>query len=108
MLEAHLLIDHQNLAATHRATFERLNPITGQVSTRAAAASIEDALAAANGAAAAFAAWSETSPSARRAILNRAADLMVARSSDFAAAMAVETGATARWAQFNCHIAAEM
>ena len=108
MLEAPLLIDHQNLAAKHGATFERLNPITGQVSTRAAAASVEDALVAANGAAAAFAAWSETGPSARRVILNRAAELMMARSSDFAAAMAAETGATASWAQFNCHIAAEM
>jgi acyl-CoA reductase-like NAD-dependent aldehyde dehydrogenase len=105
MLEAPLLINHQNLAAKHGATFERLNPITGQVSTRAAAASVEDALAAANGAVAAFAAWSETGPSARRVILNRAAELMMARSSDFTAAMAAETGATASWAQFNCHIA---
>lgn len=108
MLEAPMLIDNENVAATAGATFDRLNPITGEVSTRAAAATVDDAIKAANSAAAAFPAWSETSPEARRAVLNKAAELMLARTPDFIQAMAAETGATEGWAGFNCYLASNM
>ncbi|MCF8198808.1 MAG: aldehyde dehydrogenase [Sulfuritalea sp.] len=103
-----MLIDNENVAATAGATFDRLNPITGEVSTRAAAATVDDAIKAANSAAAAFPAWSETSPEARRAVLNKAAELMLARTPDFIQAMAAETGATEGWAGFNCYLASNM
>jgi vanillin dehydrogenase len=108
MLQASLLINHQNRAASNEATFDRVSPVTGAACTQAAAATVEDALDAANAAAAAFVSWSETSPSERRSILFRAADLMVERRDLFAKAMAAETGAAASWAEFNCRIAAEM
>ena len=61
------------------ATFDRLNPVTGEVATTAPAATIADANAAADAAAAAFPAWSAIGPNARRALLNKAADALEAR-----------------------------
>jgi benzaldehyde dehydrogenase (NAD) len=106
--EAHLLIGNNDRAAAGDASFERLNPLTGAVATRAAAASVADANSAAEAAAAAFPAWSEMAPALRRALLNRAADLLEGRAAEFAAMMAAETGATEAWAGFNCTLAAGM
>ena len=58
MIAVDLMIDNANVKATGNATFERLNPMTGEVAARAAAASAADASAAADAAAAAFPAWS--------------------------------------------------
>ena len=90
------------------ATFDRLNPVTGEVASRAAAAPIADAKRAADAAAAAFPAWSATGPNARRAILLKAADLLASKAPQFIELMAAETGATAGWAGFNVHLAAGM
>ncbi|MEQ8165390.1 MAG: salicylaldehyde dehydrogenase, partial [Alphaproteobacteria bacterium] len=49
-----LLIANEDHQATGGAVFERLNPISGEVATRAAAATVEDARRAADAAAAAF------------------------------------------------------
>ena len=73
MEEVQLLIGDRDVAATHAATFSRANPLSGQIATRAAAASVADALAIADSAAAAFPKWSATGPSERRAKLLRAA-----------------------------------
>lgn len=103
-----LLINNKDVAAHGDATFDRLNPITGEVSTRSAAASVDDARAAAAAAAAAFPLWSAMAPGARRSVLNKAADLLAARTPDFIAAMRAETGASDVWAGFNCHLGANM
>ncbi|WP_186267296.1 aldehyde dehydrogenase [Burkholderia gladioli] len=108
MLRASLLIDNQDRQAANGASFTRANPVTGEARTEAAAATVQDALDAANSAAAAFAGWSATTPGERRAILFRAAELIDARGERFAEAMAAETGAAASWAHFNCRIAADM
>jgi acyl-CoA reductase-like NAD-dependent aldehyde dehydrogenase len=107
-MDINLLIAGKDVAATGGATFERRNPVTGQVASRAAAASIADANAAVDAAAAAFPKWSAMGPSARRAILNKAADALEARTPEFIALMADEIGATAGWAGFNCFLAAGM
>ena len=78
MFEVDLLIDNAEAKAAGGATFDRLNPMTGEVASRAAAAGVDDAKRAADAAAAAFPAWSETAPGARRALLNKAADLLEA------------------------------
>ena len=88
--------------------FERLDPMNGEVATRAAAASKSEALAAAAAAAAAFPVWSERGPNERRALLMRAASALEARAGDFVAAMMSETGATEGWARFNLMLAAGM
>lgn len=108
MTELGLLIDNETVPATGGATFERTNPISGDVATRAAAATIDDALRAADAAAAAFPAWSKTSPRERRAILLKAASSLEARVGEFVGAMADEIGATAGWAGFNVGLAADM
>jgi len=103
-----LLIAGRDTPAAGSATFNRHNPISGEVATRAAAASTGDALAAADAAAAAFPHWSALGPAARRAKLNRAADLLESRAQQFATILAAETGATAGWGHFNVHLAAGM
>jgi acyl-CoA reductase-like NAD-dependent aldehyde dehydrogenase len=106
MLELPLLVRDRDVAASNGAIFHRRNPITGEVVTRAAAATLADALSAASAAASAFPDWSQTAPSLRRAKLMKAADLLEGRADDFAAAMAEETGATAAWARFNLELGA--
>ena len=101
-----LIIGGQNVAAANGATFVRNNPVTGQPATEAAAAGVADACKAADAAEAAFAAWSETGPNARRALLLKAADLLLAKTPDFIDAMMNEVGATAPWAGFNVMLAA--
>lgn len=87
-------------------SFSRRNPLTGEVETTAAAASVEDASAVAAAAAAAFPAWSAVGPNARRALLMKAADALEARGDAFVDAMMGEIGATEGWARFNLMLAA--
>jgi len=103
-----LLIAGRDVPASRSATFNRLNPISGEVATQAAAASVEDARAAADAAAAAFPKWSAIGPSERRAKLNKAAELLETRSAQFASILTTETGATGGWGHFNVHLAANM
>jgi len=108
MEDINLLIAGRDVPAANSATFNRLNPVSGEVATRAAAASVDDARSAADAAAAAFPKWSALGPSERRAKLNKAADLLEARAGQFAAILTTETGATAGWGHFNVHLAAGM
>jgi acyl-CoA reductase-like NAD-dependent aldehyde dehydrogenase/ABC-type branched-subunit amino acid transport system ATPase component len=108
MIAVDLMIDNADQRAAGSATFDRLNPMTGDIASRAAAASAADARRAVDAAAAAFPAWAELAPAARRDLLNRAADLIAAAAARFAPVMAGETGSTAMWAGFNCMLAAGM
>ena len=107
-LTTQLRIGGKPRPAASGATFERRNPISGEVVTVAAAASDADAAAAVDAAAGALAAWSALGPNARRALLLAAADLLQARTPDFIARVAAETGGTAGWAGFNVFLAAGM
>ncbi|WP_430396524.1 aldehyde dehydrogenase [Ferrovibrio sp.] len=108
MFETQLLIGGKDVAASGGKTFERRNPLSGDVASRAAAASVADANAAADAAAAAYPGWSALGPNARRALLLKAADNLAARAPDFIARMQAEIGATAAWAGFNVHLASGM
>jgi benzaldehyde dehydrogenase (NAD) len=108
MYDVKLLIGGQLLGAQSGASFERRNPVSGALVTRAAAALVADAAAAADAAASAFPAWSALNPGARRAMLNKAADLLEARAAEIALAVRDETGSTAGWGHFNVHFAASM
>ncbi|MDX8538441.1 aldehyde dehydrogenase [Mesorhizobium abyssinicae] len=103
-----LLIDGDERTATGNASFDRLDPFTGKLATRAAAASIADANAAVDAAAAAFPAWSRTGPGERRALLSKAAEVMASKVGEFTRLMMEETGATGPWAGFNVMLAANM
>ena len=94
--------------ATDDRRFRRLNPISGEIASEAAAASPADAVAAADAAAAAFPAWAALGPNARRAVLLKAAAALEAKGDAFVEAMMGETGATEGWARFNLMLAAGM
>ncbi|MER9523508.1 aldehyde dehydrogenase [Mesorhizobium sp. M0292] len=103
-----LLIDGDKRNASGSASYERMDPFTGKLATRAAAASIADANAAVEAAAAAFKTWSKTGPGERRALLSKAADVMDSKVGEFTKLMMEETGATGPWAGFNVMLAAKM
>jgi vanillin dehydrogenase len=106
-MQAHLIIDNADTSG-ERGWFERQNPVTGQVVSQGAAASVADALRAVESCAAALPAWSGMAPAARRDILLAAAALLDKRAEDFRALMIAETGASAPWAAFNARLAAGM
>ncbi|QJD79391.1 aldehyde dehydrogenase [Spirosoma rhododendri] len=103
-----LLINSKRVDASNGNTFDRINPLSGEVATTASAATKEDAVAAVEAAAKAFPAWSATSPSARRSILNKAAEILKAKTDELIAVLPTETGASGMWAGFNVHVAAGM
>jgi acyl-CoA reductase-like NAD-dependent aldehyde dehydrogenase len=103
-----LLIGGKKVAATGGATFQRKNPVTGEVASTAAAATVEDAKAAVDAAQAAFPKWSAMGPTARRKIINKAADILEARTPDFITLVSGETGGSPGWGGFNCFLAAGM
>jgi vanillin dehydrogenase len=100
------IVDGTAVEAQGGATYERKDPMTGKVASRAAAATLADVDKVVAAASAAFETWSQTGPGLRRALLLKAADLMESRTNDFIKLMLEETGATAPWAGFNVHLAA--
>lgn len=92
MFHTDLLYGGADRPASNGATFERLNPATGRVATRAAAASLDDVDAAVAAARDAFPAWSALPPGERRALLLAAAEKMEALRARFVEAAVDEAG----------------
>lgn len=103
-----LLIGGKEVPARSGRTTDDVSPYTGEVYATVAAAGPEDVTAAVDAAHAAFEGWAALAPSARRAILLRAADLLDERAGAVIALMAAEVGGTAPWAGFNVMLAANM
>jgi len=108
MLQAAMLVNNKDADSSSAKTYIRTNPMTGEAATRAAAASVADANAAVEAAAAAFPSWAALGPNERRTRLLLAADLLSKRTEDAIARMMAETGATAPWAAFNIMLASNM
>lgn len=108
MFNADLYINGAYGPAANGKRFERINPVTGQVATSAAAATVEDAQRAADAATRAFAGWSQTLPGERRRLLFAAGQALLARGDEIVAAMQDEIGATEAWARFNVKLASDM
>jgi acyl-CoA reductase-like NAD-dependent aldehyde dehydrogenase len=108
MNEVKLLIGGADVAASSGATFERRSPITGDVVSRAAAATVADVKAAIEAAHKAFPAWSKTGPGARRKLLLEAAAKLRAKSGEFSRLCVEETGAIGGWGHFNTAFAANI
>ncbi|WP_323780661.1 aldehyde dehydrogenase [Thalassovita sp.] len=100
------VINNKDSGASGGGTFDRIDPVTGEVASTAAAAKAADIGAVVAAADAAFPAWSAMGPGERRALLNKAADAMEAKSDAFVATMIAETGSTGPWAGFNVMLAA--
>jgi benzaldehyde dehydrogenase (NAD) len=103
-----LLIGGRWTEASSGSSFERTDPFTGEPAGTAAAAGREDARAAADAAADAFGEWSQSPPSQRRELLQKAAALLTERAEGIAAMVTQETGGTFGWGMFNCQLAADM
>jgi len=103
-----MLISGAECPAKSGRTFDRMDPVTGGVASTAPAAGQADVEIAVASAAKAFEAWSKTGPGTRRAILNKAADLLASKGAEFTELMIAETGATAGWAGFNVHLSANV
>lgn len=108
MIQVPLLIGDRNISPASGSSFTRRDPVTGEPASCAAAASVPDAIAAVEAAAAAFPVWSESGPTERRLRLLAAAEKLEKRAPDFTSRMTAELGATAGWAGFNVHTAAQM
>ncbi|MBE3110408.1 MAG: aldehyde dehydrogenase family protein, partial [Acidobacteria bacterium] len=88
--------------------FDIKSPVTGDVLHSCSTASSKDVTAAVESAAEAFKTWRTMTPSRRRDIFLKAAEIMESRQEELAQNMIAETGATAMWAGFNLHIAIDV
>jgi acyl-CoA reductase-like NAD-dependent aldehyde dehydrogenase len=82
------------------ATFDDLDPYTGDVVARVPAGGREDARRAIEAAAAAFPAWSKTPPAMRQQIFLRAAEILERRQDEVVSLLARETGASFGFGMF--------
>jgi acyl-CoA reductase-like NAD-dependent aldehyde dehydrogenase len=89
--------------AADGATFDDLDPFTGDVVARVPAAKREDAKRAVEAAAEAFPAWSKTSPEERQRLFLRAADVLESRGDEVVSLLASETGCTFGFGMFQLH-----
>jgi acyl-CoA reductase-like NAD-dependent aldehyde dehydrogenase len=103
-----MLVDGEAMDARSGATFERRDPYTGKVATRAPAAGVADAIAAVDAAQAAFPAWSEVGPNQRRSLLLKASEIMASKTAEFTRLVIEEIGSTKGWAGFNVMLASQM
>ena len=103
-----LLIGGEWRDAASGREYEQRFPFTGDAVGSAAAAAREDAAAAAEAAHAAFGEWSRSAPGMRRAILSKAAELLMERQREIAGVVTEETGGVFGWGMFNVELAAGM
>jgi vanillin dehydrogenase len=108
LAQQHLLIAGSWMQASSGRTYEQVFPFTGEPVGVAAAASREDARAAVQAARDAFPEWSRSAPGQRRAILSKAADLLMERQEEIAGIVTEETGGVFGWGMFNVQLAAGM
>jgi vanillin dehydrogenase len=105
---AQLLIGGEWTGARSGREYEQAFPFTDEQVGSAPAAGREDARAAVDAAQEAFAEWSRSAPGARRAILSKAADLLMERQQEIAQIVTEETGGVFGWGMFNVELAAGM
>jgi len=103
-----LLIGGRWTDAQSGQTYVQTFPYTGEEVGTAAAAGREDARAAVDAAAEAFAEWSRSAPAMRREVLGKAADLLMERQQQIAGIVTEETGGVFGWGMFNVQLAAGM
>ncbi|WP_108127581.1 aldehyde dehydrogenase [Saccharospirillum mangrovi] len=108
MYEVPMWLAGKPVAAQNNRSYSVRNPISGEIVTTAAAASVADARAAADAAATAFPVWSQKTPGERRAVLLKAADNLAALGEEAGRRVMAEMGGTGMWGGFNIHLAASM
>ncbi len=103
-----VFIDNTDSNAASGGWFERRNPVSGEIVTTAAACTAEDVERAVQSCASAFKEWSKTGPNLRRAVLNKCADALDAKASEFMRLGAEETGGSGPWIGFNVMLGASI
>jgi vanillin dehydrogenase len=106
--EVQLTIGGKQAPAFDGKTFTRANPISGDIVTRAAAATVADANAAVAAAVAALPKWSSVGPNERRTQLLAAVQRLNDAGPELMRLMIEETGASRPWAEFNLRLACSM
>jgi aldehyde dehydrogenase (NAD+) len=96
-------LDGQWVDAADGATFDDLDPFTGDLVARVPAGKRADARAAVQAAAAAFPAWSKTPPAERQRVFLKAADILESRADEVADWLIRETGAAFGFSMFQLH-----
>ncbi|KFY84022.1 hypothetical protein V500_09681 [Pseudogymnoascus sp. VKM F-4518 (FW-2643)] len=89
-------------------TFDVHSPSTNTLVHRAASATVADALSAVTAAQAAFPAWRDLPPAAKRDIFLKTAEIFKSRTEELTKYMVDETGSDAGWAAFNVNLATDM
>lgn len=108
MKNLELFIGGERRPAEGNRSFKKLDPFTEAHLCDVPDASVADARAAVDAAAAAFPAWSALPPSGRRAVLAKASELLAARAKELSGMVATEIGSPKPWGDFNCMLAANM
>jgi acyl-CoA reductase-like NAD-dependent aldehyde dehydrogenase len=101
--EAKQFIGGEWVDAAGGATFDDLDPFTGDVVAHVPASGREDAARAIESAAATFPAWSQSAPAARQAIFLKAADILESRQDEVVGLLARETGCSFGFGMFQMH-----
>src|SRR6478752_2104592 len=86
------MIGGEQRAASDGATFDVIDPATGQVLAIVASGTVDDAVSCVDAAAAAAAGWAATAPRRRSDVLRRAYELMIERSDQLARLIVAENG----------------
>ncbi|KAI0423680.1 Aldehyde/histidinol dehydrogenase [Xylaria sp. FL1042] len=89
-------------------TYDVVNPSNNLTCHNSIAATPDDARAAVDAAAKALRKWGQSTPSTRRDILLRAAEVMDSNREELAEYMKVETGSSNEWTQFNLNNAIDL
>ncbi|RAO74212.1 uncharacterized protein BHQ10_010224 [Talaromyces amestolkiae] len=100
------LIINNELVITEN-LFEVRNPATGKLISQCAGASVNEANLAVTSAKAAFLGWKTINPYKRRAILSRAADVMLSRKEELIQYQMEETGAARMFVEMTFHTGVE-
>ena len=87
-----MIIGGKHRPASDGATFEVLDPATGEVLTSVSSGTVDDAIACVDAAAEAAAEWAATAPRKRSEILSRTYQLMIERADDLAVLISAENG----------------
>jgi acyl-CoA reductase-like NAD-dependent aldehyde dehydrogenase len=102
-----LYIDGRYQGSSDGATFSVRNPMTGSIMYTCASASMGDYTTAIEVAHKAYQSWSKTSPTARRLIFLKAADIMESYANgDVSKLLSQEVSATKHWIKVNIHATA--
>jgi acyl-CoA reductase-like NAD-dependent aldehyde dehydrogenase len=107
-MQTQLIIDNEAREGRDKKTFERRHPLTGVLVSEGVAGSVDDAIDAVESASVAFASWSQSGPTERRAVMLKAADIIEARAGEFIETMMSEVGAAQLWAGFNVFLTAQL